>query len=650
MLDPCNTLPANEPTMNNKLLFNNMTSYEKLYESSITQTDLFWDETAKHFVSWFKPWTNVSNCNFSIGQIKWFEGGVLNVCYNCLDRHLEKRGDKRAIIWEANEPGNTKYLTYRELHKQVCKFANVLKFLGVEKGDRVCIYLPMLIESVVAMLACARIGAIHSVVFGGFSPEALRDRIIDGQSKIVITADAGLRGDKIIPLKENVDSAIAALDELVKHVIVVKRTDTKVNWNKDRDIWYHKAMETASADCPPEPLDAEHPLFILYTSGSTGKPKGIVHSTGGYLVYAASTHKQVFDYRENDVYWCSADIGWITGHSYVVYGPLANGATNVIFEGIPTYPTPAILWEIIDKHKVNIFYTAPTLIRSLMAKGNQHLLNSKRDSLRVLGTVGEPINPEAWQWYHQYVGNSNCSIVDTWWQTETGGILISPLAGETKTKPGSATKPLFGITPVILNENGDQLFGATTGILAIANSWPGQMRGIYGDHERFLDTYFKPYPGFYFTGDGAKRDQDGYYWITGRIDDVINVSGHRLCTAEIESALALHPNVAETAVIGTPHSIKGECISAFVKLVEGVHHSNELIEELIKLVCKKIGSIAAPENLHFVSELPKTRSGKIMRRILRKIANKEADSLGDISTLSDPGILADISINNGPEA
>lgn len=626
-----------------------MNNYDELYQFSITNTNAFWDETAKHFISWFKPWTTVSDCDLSIGKIKWFEEGMLNACYNCLDRHLETRGNELAIIWEANEPGNTKYVTYNELHNQVCKFANVLKNLGVKKGDRICIYLPMLIESVVAMLACARIGAIHSIVFAGFSPEALKERILDTKSKIIITADASLRGKKVIPLKENVDLAITELNAIVEHVIVVNRVGISINWHQDKDLWYHEAMATASADCKPESVEAEHPLFILYTSGSTGKPKGIVHSTGGYLVYAASTHKHVFDYRENDVYWCNADIGWITGHSYVVYGPLVNGATNVIFEGIPTYPSPTIIWDIIDKHKVNIFYTSPTLIRSLMAKGNQYLQHSSRASLRVLGSVGEPINSEAWQWYHQYIGNSNCAVVDTWWQTETGGILISPLAGmaNAKAKPGAATKPFFGIIPVILDEDGKPLANATSGILAIANSWPGQMRGIYGDHARFIDTYFKPYPGYYLTGDGAKRDEDGDYWITGRIDDVINVSGHRLCTAEIEGALALHHHVAETAVIGTPHSIKGECISAFVKLVEGVHHSNELMEELIKLVCKKIGAIAAPENLHFVAELPKTRSGKIMRRILRKIVNNDTDNLGDLSTLSEPCVIAEISLDKG---
>jgi acetyl-CoA synthetase len=619
----------------------NAENYKSLYRQSITHPEIFWAKQAQTFLEWNKVWDTVMDCDFKTGHIRWFEGGKLNVSVNCLDRHLKTRGDQVAIIWEGDNPAHDKKITYKELHEQVCRFANVLKAQGVQKGDRVCIYLPMIAEAATVMLACTRIGAVHSIVFGGFSAEALKDRILDADCKLLVCADEGYRGGKAVPIKANVDAAATACPGLQK-VIVIKNSGNPIDWHDRRDIWYHEAMADADPDCPAETMDAEDPLFILYTSGSTGKPKGVLHTTGGYLLYAAMTHKYVFDYHDGDIYWCTADIGWVTGHSYMIYGPLCNGATTLMFEGVPTYPEADRFWRVIDKHQVTIFYTAPTAIRALMAQGDEFVRRTSRSSLRLLGSVGEPINPEAWEWYYHVVGNGNCPIMDTWWQTETGGILITPLPGATPLKPGSATLPFFGIVPKILDNSGQVLDGAAEGILVIGDSWPGQARTIYGDHQRFIDTYFKSFPGFYVAGDGARRDQDGYYWITGRIDDVINVSGHRMGTAEIESALVLHEHVAEAAVVGYPHDIKGQGIYAYVTLNAGVEPSEQLRKELVELVRKEIGPIANPDVIQWARGLPKTRSGKIMRRILRKVAANELDNLGDTSTLADPSVVTDI--------
>jgi len=612
-----------------------------MYQDSIDNPEAFWAEQAKLFLDWIEPWDAVMNYDYQTGHIRWFEGGTLNVSVNCIDRHLESRGDQVAIIWEGDDPSQDNKITYRQLHKEVCKFANVLISQGVKKGDRVCIYLPMISEAATVMLACTRIGAVHSIVFGGFSAEALKDRIVDSDCHYVVCADEGYRGGKTLAIKANVDIAVESCPE-IKKVIVIKNTGNPVAWDESRDIWYHQAMLLASEICPPVEMAAEDPLFILYTSGSTGKPKGILHTTGGYLLYAAITHKHVFNYQDGDIYWCTADIGWITGHSYMIYGPLCNGATTLMFEGVPTYPEADRFWRIIDKHQVNIFYTAPTAIRALMAYGNDYVMRTDRSSLRILGSVGEPINPEAWEWYYHVVGESRCPIMDTWWQTETGGILITPLPGVTALKPGSATLPFFGIKPEIMDAQGNVMEGVAEGILVISSSWPGQSTSIYGDHQRFIDTYFKNYPGYYFTGDGARRDEDGYFWITGRVDDVINVSGHRMGTAEIESALVLHELVAEAAVVGYPHDIKGQGIYAYVTLNNGVEPSELLRKELIDLVRKEIGAIANPDIIQWAPGLPKTRSGKIMRRILRKVAANELDNLGDISTLADPAVVTEI--------
>ncbi|QSE74344.1 acetate--CoA ligase [Aeromonas media] len=614
--------------------------YEAMYLASVQNPDAFWGEQGK-ILDWMTPYTRVKNTSYDPGHvsIKWYEDGLLNVSANCLDRHLATRGDKVAIIWEGDNPAEDRKLTYRELHGEVCKFANVLKAQGVKRGDMVCLYMPMVPEAAIAMLACTRIGAVHSIVFGGFSPEALSGRIIDSGSSIVITADEGLRGGRPIPLKKNVDEALTHPDTRVNKVIVLKRTGGKVAWHDHRDIWWHDAVAAASPDCPPEAMGAEDPLFVLYTSGSTGKPKGVLHTTGGYLVYAALTFKYVFDYHEEDIYWCTADVGWVTGHSYLVYGPLANGATTLMFEGVPNYPATNRMSQVVDKHQVSILYTAPTAIRALMAKGKEAIEGTSRASLRIMGSVGEPINPEAWEWYYRTIGDERCPIVDTWWQTETGGILISPLPGVTALKPGSATRPFFGVQPALVDNLGEPLEGATEGNLVITDSWPGQMRTVFGDHERFEQTYFSTFPGRYFTGDGARRDQDGYYWITGRVDDVLNVSGHRMGTAEIESALVAHPKIAEAAVVGVPHEIKGQGIYAYVTLIAGEEPSRELHKEVKEWVRKEIGAIATPDVIHWAEGLPKTRSGKIMRRILRKIATGETDSLGDISTLADPGVV-----------
>ena len=619
----------------------NAENYQTLYKQSVEHPEVFWSEQAKQFLQWNKPWHTVMNYDYPTGFIRWFEGGTLNVSVNCVDRHLETRADQIALIWEGDNPAHDKKITYRQLHEDVCKFANVLKELGVKKGDRVCIYLPMISEAASVMLACTRIGAIHSVVFGGFSAEALKDRILDSDCQYVVCADEGYRGGKTIAIKANVDIA-ASLCPQLKKVIVIKNTGNPVDWHEHRDIWYQQAMSEASGICPAEEMQAEDPLFILYTSGSTGKPKGILHSTGGYLLYSAMTHKYVFDYHDGDIYWCTADIGWVTGHSYMIYGPLCNGATTLLFEGVPTYPEADRFWRVIDKHQVNIFYTAPTAIRALMAQGNDFVNRTDRSSLRILGSVGEPINPEAWEWYYHIVGNEACPIVDTWWQTETGGILITPLPGVTALKPGSATLPFFGIIPEIMDNEGQIMEGEASGILVISRPWPGQARSLYGDHQRFVETYFKNYPGYYFAGDGANRDADGYFWITGRVDDVINVSGHRMGTAEVESALVLHPLVAEAAVVGYPHDIKGQGIYAYVTLNAGVIPSEELRLELIALVRSEIGAIANPDIIQWAVGLPKTRSGKIMRRILRKVAANELDNLGDISTLADPAVVDDI--------
>jgi acetyl-CoA synthetase len=619
----------------------NAESYKTLYQCSIEEPETFWAEQAEQFLVWSKHWDTVMNYDYPKGFIRWFEGGKLNVSVNCIDRHLETRGDQVAIIWEGDNPAHDKKITYRQLHEDVCKFANVLKTQGVKKGDRVCIYLPMISEAATVMLACTRIGAVHSIVFGGFSAESLKERILDADCKYVVCADEGYRGGKTIPIKANVDKAAAACPRLGK-VIVIKNSGGSIDWHEQRDIWYHEAMSEASADCSAEEMDAEDALFILYTSGSTGKPKGVLHTTGGYLLYAAMTHKYVFDYHDGDIYWCTADIGWVTGHSYMIYGPLCNGATTLMFEGVPTYPEADRFWRVIDKHQVNIFYTAPTAIRALMAQGNEFVARTDRSSLRILGSVGEPINPEAWEWYYHEVGDGRCPIMDTWWQTETGGILITPLPGVTALKPGSATLPFFGIIPEIMDNQGRIMEGVAEGILVISRPWPGQARTIYGDHQRFIDTYFRNYPGYYFAGDGARRDKDGYYWITGRVDDVINVSGHRMGTAEIESALVLHDDVAEAAVVGYPHDIKGQGIYAYVTLNVGVEPSEELRKELVDLVRKEIGAIAHPDIIQWAPGLPKTRSGKIMRRILRKVAANELDNLGDTSTLADPAVVEEI--------
>ena len=616
----------------------NRERYDAMYKASVETPDQFWSEQAKQFLQWDQPWNTVREFNFHTGDAKWFAGGKLNVTVNCIDRHLAKRGDQTALIWEGDDPSIDSKITYRQLHESVCRLANVLKQHGVKKGDRVCIYMPMIPEAAYAMLACARIGAIHSVVFGGFSPEALKDRILDSDCRVVLTADEGLRGGKHVPLKANVDTALSHCPN-VNAVIVARRTGNNVSWKEGRDVWYHDAIAAVSAECAPEPMDAEDPLFILYTSGSTGKPKGVLHTTGGYLLMAAMTHKYTFDYREGDVYWCTADVGWVTGHSYIVYGPLANGGISLMFEGVPTYPDASRFWQVIDKHQVNTFYTAPTALRALMGLGDQYVKNTSRKSLRLLGSVGEPINPEAWEWYFQEVGESRCPVVDTWWQTETGAHMITPLPGAMMLKPGSATLPFFGVEPVLLDNDGKEIQGAGEGNLAIKSSWPSQIRSVYGDHQRMTDTYFKPYPGYYFTGDGARRDEDGYYWITGRVDDVLNVSGHRMGTAEVESALVLHDAVAEAAVVGYPHDIKGQGIYAYVTLMTGVEPSEELRKELIAICAEEIGHIAKPDKIQWAPGLPKTRSGKIMRRILRKIAANEIENLGDTSTLADPSVV-----------
>ncbi len=612
--------------------------YKDMYARSINDSDAFWAEQADEFLSWSSKWDKVQDWDYNDANINWFVGGKLNVSYNCLDRHLEERGDQVAIIWEGDDPEVDKNITYKELHEEVCKFANVLKTRGVKKGDRVSIYMPMIPEAAVAMLACTRIGAVHSIVFGGFSPEALKDRILDSDCKVVITADESVRGGRSTPLKTNVDTALAECPN-VHTVLVVKRTGNEIAWQTGRDVWYHDIVADASNDCPPEEMDAEDPLFILYTSGSTGKPKGVVHTTGGYLLYCAMTHKYVFDYHDGDIYWCTADVGWVTGHSYIVYGPLCNAATSLMFEGVPTYPDASRFWQVIDKHNVNIFYTAPTALRALMGKGDEFVKNTSRKSLRILGTVGEPINPEAWEWYYHIIGNEQCPIIDTWWQTETGGHLITPLPGATDLKPGSATLPFFGVEPCLVDDKGNEIEGVGEGALCIKRPWPGQMRTLFGDHERFKEAYFKMYPGLYFSGDGARRDEDGYYWITGRMDDVINVSGHRMGTAEVESALVLHHDVAEAAVVGYPHDIKGQGIYAYVTLMEGVQTTDELKQDLVKHVRKEIGPIASPDIIQWAPELPKTRSGKIMRRILRKVAANELENLGDTSTLAEPAVV-----------
>ena len=616
--------------------------YEALYAESIADPDGFWAEHGKR-IDWIKPYSQISDVSYDASDlhIKWYADGTLNAAANCLDRHLAERGDQTAIIWEGDEPDQQRHITYKELHEDVCKFANVLKANGAKKGDRITLYMPMIPEAAVAMLACVRIGAVHSVVFGGFSPDALAGRIQDCDSTMVITADEGVRGGRPIPLKANTDAALKSCPDC-KAVIVVKRTGGAIDWVEGRDVWYEDAMRTAAADCPAEEMNAEDPMFILYTSGSTGKPKGVLHTTGGYMVYASMTHQYVFDYHDGDVYWCTADVGWVTGHSYIIYGPLANGAITLMFEGVPTYPDSSRFWRVVEKHKVNIFYTAPTAIRALMREGDGPVTSCDRSSLRLLGSVGEPINPEAWMWYHKVVGEARCPIVDTWWQTETGGILITPLPGATATKPGSATKPFFGVKPLLVDGDNNVLDGATDGNLCIAHSWPGQMRTVYGDHQRFIETYFTTFPGRYFTGDGARRDEDGYYWITGRVDDVLNVSGHRMGTAEVESALVAHPKVAEAAVVGYPHDIKGQGIYAYVTLVAGATADDSLATELRQWTRTQIGPIATPDLLQWAPQLPKTRSGKIMRRILRKIAANEYDQLGDTSTLTDPAVVDDL--------
>jgi len=632
--------PVPEEWANNAYV--NRAQYEEMYRQSIETPDDFWRHHG-YRIDWIKPFTTVKNTSYDPHNvdIRWYEDGTLNVCANCVDRHLAARGDQVAILWEGDEPDMDLKITYRQLHERVCRFANVLKKLGVKKGDRVTIYLPMIPEAAYAMLACARIGAIHSVVFGGFSPDALAGRITDCESNLVITADEGVRGGRTIPLKANTDKALTDAPS-VQNVLVVKRTNADVPWTEGRDVWLHEEMEQVSADCPPEEMSAEDPLFILYTSGSTGKPKGVLHTSGGYLVHTSMTHQYVFDYKDGDIYWCTADVGWVTGHSYIVYGPLANGATTLMFEGVPNYPSASRFWDVIDKHGVNIFYTAPTAIRALMGAGNDHVTKTSRKSLRLLGSVGEPINPEAWEWFYSVVGEGRCPIVDTWWQTETGGILISALPGAIDLKPGSATLPFFGVQPDLVDNEGNPIEGAGAGNLVIRDSWPGQMRTVYQDHERFVQTYFSTYPGMYFTGDGAKRDADGYYWVTGRVDDVLNVSGHRMGTAEIESALVAHPKVSEAAVVGYPHDIKGQGIYVYVTLMAGEDPSEELHKELRDWVRNEIGPIASPDIIQFASGLPKTRSGKIMRRILRKIAEDDYSNLGDTSTLAEPGVVNEL--------
>ena len=619
------------------------TQYDTMYRQSIEQPDAFWSEQATTFLDWTKPWNQVSEVDMQQGRIAWFNGGELNVSVNCIDRHLPARADQTAIIWEGDELNEDAHITYQQLYEQVCQLANGLRERGVQKGDRVCIYMPMIPEAAYAMLACARIGAIHSVVFGGFSPQSLQDRILDSDCQTVITADEGVRGGRTVPLKENVDEALRNCPN-VHSVITVKRTGNQVPWNPARDVWYNELTAHQATAAEPEIMGAEDPLFILYTSGSTGKPKGVQHSSAGYLLHAAMSHRYVFDYQDGDIYWCTADVGWITGHSYIVYGPLANGATTLMFEGIPTYPDASRCWQVIDKHQVNVFYTAPTALRQLMAQGDEFVTGSSRASLHLLGSVGEPINPEAWDWYHRVVGERRCPIVDTWWQTETGGIMITPLPGATALKPGSASRPFFGVQPALMDAEGNLITEqAASGNLVITGSWPGQIRSVYGDHQRVIDTYYSTYKGYYFTGDGARRDEDGYYWITGRVDDVMNVSGHRIGTAEVESALVLHPSVAEAAVVGFPHDLKGEGIYAYVTLMQGDEREPEALrEELVAMVRKEIGPIAKPDAIQWAPGLPKTRSGKIMRRILRKIAADELDNLGDTSTLADPSVVADL--------
>ena len=623
----------------NALLSNE--EYEKLYKESLDHSEVFWSKQANEYLDWISPWEKVSESDLTKGEVSWFIRGKINASENCIDRHLEKKSDQIAIIWEGDDPSISKSITYQELYESVCRFANALKGRGIKKGDRVCIYMPMIPEAAYAMLACARIGAIHSVVFGGFSPESLKDRILDSDCQAVITADEGLRGAKKIPLKQNVDEALINCPN-VHTVFVVKRTGAEINWVNERDVSYEEIVSSMNSDCPPEVMDSEDPLFILYTSGSTGKPKGVLHTTAGYLLQTTMSHKLIFDYHEGEVFWCTADVGWVTGHSYIVYGPLSNGATTLMFEGIPTYPSPSRFWEVVDKHQVNIFYTAPTALRALMAQGNEHLESTSRESIRVLGTVGEPINPEAWEWYFQAVGDKRCPIVDTWWQTETGAAMISPLAGSTPQKPGSATKPFFGIEPALIDENGQEIEGEGSGNLVIKRSWPSQIRTVYGDHKRCVETYYSLYPGYYNTGDGARRDKDGYYWITGRVDDVLNVSGHRLGTAEVESALVLHETVAEAAVVGYAHDIKGQGIYCYVTLMTGIEPSDELKSDLVGLVAKEIGAIAKPDIIQWAPGLPKTRSGKIMRRILRKIAGNEIKDLGDTTTLAEPSVVKEI--------
>ncbi len=619
-------------------------AYLSMYQRSVEDPAGFWGDMAAQYLDWDSPWQSVCDWDFSNGDATWFEGGRLNVSVNCIDRHLPARADQTALLWEGDNPAESKHISYAELHRQVCQLANALRSRGINKGDRVCIYMPMIPESAYAMLACTRIGAIHSVVFGGFSPEALKDRILDSDCQTVITADEGVRGGKAIPLKNNVDKALADCPN-VHSCLVVKRTGGDINWQDNRDIWYHDLVGKQPQECAPESMDAEDPLFILYTSGSTGKPKGVLHTTGGYLLHAAMSFKYIFDYKDGEVFWCTADVGWITGHSYIVYGPLANGATSLMFEGVPTYPDASRCWEVCDKHQVNIFYTAPTAIRALHAAGDDYVTQTSRKSIRLLGTVGEPINPEAWEWYYHTVGDSRCQIVDTWWQTETGALMIAPLPGATDLKPGSATRPFFGVQLALLDEGGAEISGSGAGYLVIKASWPGQIRSVYGDHQRMIDTYFSLYDGYYFTGDGATRDEDGYYWITGRVDDVLNVSGHRMGTAEVESALVLHQDIAEAAVVGFPHDIKGQGIYCYVTPMVGVEQSEQLLQELVALCVQEIGPIARPDVIQWAPALPKTRSGKIMRRILRKIAENELDALGDTSTLADPSVVAQLTAN-----
>ena len=623
-------------------------TYNEMYKSSIDNPSSFWSEQANNFLDWLVKWDKVTSFDFNTGSAKWFANGKLNVSVNCIDRHLATEAEKTAIIWEGDSPQDSKNISYQELHQEVCRLGNLLRDRGVKKGDRVCIYMPMIPEAAYAMLACARIGAVHSVVFGGFSPESLKDRIIDSDCRVVITANEGLRGGKKIPLKENVDFALKNCPN-VHTCVVVQRTSTKVDWTEGRDLWYREEVQKHDDICEPEVMDAEDPLFILYTSGSTGKPKGVMHTTAGYLLMAAMTHKFIFDYKSEDIYWCTADVGWVTGHTYIVYGPLCNAATTLMFEGVPTYPDASRFWEVIDKHGVNQFYTAPTAIRALMGAGDHYVNKTSRKTLRILGTVGEPINPEAWSWYYNVIGDSKCPIVDTWWQTETGAHMLTPFPGATDLKPGSATLPFFGIQPILLDGNGKEIHGPGEGLLMIKSSWPSQLRSVYGDHNRFIETYFKPFPGYYFTGDGAKRDADGYYWITGRVDDVLNVSGHRMGTAEIESALVLHSSVAEAAVVGFPHSIKGQGIYCYVTLMEGFLPDDNLYSELLELCKREIGPIAKPDMIQWSPGLPKTRSGKIMRRILRKIASNDLANLGDVSTLAEPGVVDDLIKNRQTE-